>query len=148
MTSVVKITRLFAEARDNRTKVAGTPNNDHVVAFKEDLLNVCLQIASEGTDARNPSGTTLENAHYRAAVAMNTPYERQIAARANYDPDLQEDNIVRRSKEENWAASTRNQSRKRTIERGANNCLLRIVDPTWLCPLKNETTFFTRVTPV
>ena len=79
---------------------------------------------------------------------MNTPYERQIAARANYDPDLQEDNIVRRSKEENWAASTRNQSRKRTIERGANNCLLRIVDPTWLCPLKNETTFFTRVTLV
>ena len=42
MTPVVKITRLFAEARDNCTKVAGTPNNDHVVAFKEDLLNVCL----------------------------------------------------------------------------------------------------------
>ena len=40
MTSVVKITRLFAEARKNRTKVAGTLNNDHVVAFKEDLLNV------------------------------------------------------------------------------------------------------------
>ena len=42
MTSVVKITRLFAEARNNCTKVAGTPNDDHVVAFKEDLLNACL----------------------------------------------------------------------------------------------------------
>ena len=42
MTSIVKITRLFAEARDNGTKVAGTPNDDHIVAFKEDLLNVSL----------------------------------------------------------------------------------------------------------
>ena len=41
--------------------------------------------------------------------------------------------------------STRNQSRKRATERGANDYLLRIVDPTWLRPLKNETTFFTRV---
>ena len=40
MTSVVKITRLFAEAHDNRTKVAGTPNDNHSVAFKEELLNV------------------------------------------------------------------------------------------------------------
>ena len=39
MTSVVKITHLFAEARDNRTKVIGTPNGEHVVTFKEDLLN-------------------------------------------------------------------------------------------------------------
>ena len=121
MTSVVKITRLFAEARDNRTKVAGTPNNDHVVAFKEDLLNVCLKIAFEGTNASNPSGAILEDARYRVAVATNAPYERQVVARANYDPDLQEDNIVRRSKEENWSESTRNQSRKRTIERGAND---------------------------
>ena len=42
MTSVIDITRLFAEAHDNHTKFAGTPNDDHVVAFKEDLLNVCL----------------------------------------------------------------------------------------------------------
>ena len=44
--------------------------------------------------------------------------------------------------------STRNQSRKRAIKRGTNNYLLRLVNPTWLRPLKNETTFFTRVTLV
>ena len=44
--------------------------------------------------------------------------------------------------------STRNQSRKRAIKRGANDYLLRIVDPTWLDPLKKKTTFFTRVTPI
>ena len=38
--------------------------------------------------------------------------------------------------------------RKRATERGANDYLLRPVDPTWLRPLKNETTFFTRVTLV
>ena len=148
MTSTIKITCLFAETRDNRTKVTGTPNNDHVVAFKEDLLNVCLQIAFKGTNAGDPSGAILEDARYRVAIATNTPYDRQVATRANYDPDLQADNPVHRVKEENWAASTRNQSRKRAIERGANNYLFRLVDPTWLRPLKNETNFFTRVTPV
>ena len=121
MTSVVEIIRLFAEARDNRTKVTGTSNDDHVVAFKEDLLNVCLQIAFKGTDASNPSGVILEDARYQVAVATNTPYNRQVAARANYDPDFQVENPARRAKEENWAASTRNQSHKRTIERGAND---------------------------
>ena len=62
MTSVVNITRFFAEARNNHKEVAGTPNDDHVVAFKEDLLNVCLQIAFEGTDAGDPYGSILEDA--------------------------------------------------------------------------------------
>ena len=61
MTSVVKITRLFSEARDNRTQVAGTPNDNHVVAFKEDLLNVCLQIAFEGTNSGDPSGAVFKD---------------------------------------------------------------------------------------
>ena len=148
MTSVVKITRLFAEACNNRMKVAGTPNKYHVVAFKEDLLKVCIQFAFKGTDVNDPSGAILEDACYWVAVVMNTPYNRRVAARANYDPDLQADDPARRSKEENWAASTKNQLRKRAIERGANNYLLNLVDPTWLRPLKNETTFFTRVTPV
>ena len=99
MTSVVEITRLFAEARDNCTKVAGTSNGEHVVAFKEDLLNVCLQIAFKGADARNPSGAILEDARYRVAVATNVPYNRQVAARANYDPNRQSDDPVRHAKE-------------------------------------------------
>ena len=140
MTSVIKITRLFAEVRNNRTKVAGTPNDDHAVAFKEEVLNVCLQIDFEGTDAGNPFGAILEDSHYRVTITTNTPYDCKIAAHTNYGPDLQADDPVRRAKEKNWAASTRNQSRKRAIKhaikRGANDCLLRLVDPTWLCPLK------------
>ena len=68
--------------------------------------------------------------------------------RANYDPDLQSNDPARRYKEENWSDSTRNQSRKRAIERGANDYLLRLVALTWLRPLKSETTFFARVTPI
>ena len=45
-------------------------------------------------------------------------------------------------------ASTRNQSHKRAIECGANDYLIKLVNLTWLCPLKNDTTFFTRVTPI
>ena len=78
----------------------------------------------------------------------STPYDRQVAARANYDPNIKVAYPVLCAKEENWAASTSNQSRKRDIERGANNYLLKLVEPTWIRPLKNETTFFTRVTPI
>ena len=45
-------------------------------------------------------------------------------------------------------ASTRNQSRKRAIECGANDYLIKLVNLTWLRPLKNETTFFIRMTPI
>ena len=38
--------------------------------------------------------------------------------------------------------------RKRAIERGANDYLLKLVNPTWLRLLKNDTTFFTRVAPI
>ena len=148
MNYVIRITRLFAEARDNQTEVAGTPHEDHVVTFKEDLLNVCLQIAFEGTNAGNPSSDILKDARYQVAVMTNTPYDRQVATRANCDPNLQAYDPACRSKEENWASITRNQSRKRAIDHGSNNYLLRLVDPTWLRTLKNETTLFTRVTPI
>ena len=121
MTSVVKITRLFVEVHNNQTKVAGTPNDEHVVLFKEDLLNVCLQIACEGTNARDPSGAILNDARYQVAVAMNTLYECQVAARANYDRNPRVDDPARRAKEESFAASTWNQSCKRAIKRGAND---------------------------
>ena len=101
MTSGLEITCLFAEAHENQTKVAGTPNDGHVVTFKDDLLNVCLQIACEGTNARDPSGAILNDARYQVAVAMNTLYECQVAARANYKPNIKADDPARRAKEEN-----------------------------------------------
>ena len=88
MTSLVEITCLFAEACDNQTKITGTHNDDYVVTFKEDLLNVCIQIAFEGTNADNPSGAILEDACYQVAVTTNMSYDPQVAARANYDPLL------------------------------------------------------------
>ena len=148
MTYVVEIACLFAEARDNQTKVVGTPNDDHVVKFKEDLLNVCLHISFGDTDAVNPSGAILKDARYQVAVLTSTPYNRQVAARANYDPNLKVKYPALHAKEENLVASTRNQSRKRTINCGANDYLLNLVDPTWLRPLNNNITFFTRVTHI
>ena len=148
MTSAVEITCLFAETLNNHTKVAGTPNDNHVIAFKEYLLSVCLQIASKGTNTGNSSSAILEYARYQAAVVTNVPYDCHVAARANYDSKIQADNPALRSKEETWVASTRNQSRKRAIKRGANDYLLSLVNLNWIRPLINETTFFTRVTPV
>ena len=138
MTSVIKITCLFAGARDNRTKVTNKPDDNHFIKFKEDLLNVYLQIAFKGTDAGNPSSAIFEDTRYQVAVATSTPYDCQVAAQANYDPDLQSDKPARRAKEENWAARTRNQSRKCAIKHGANDYLLRLVNPTWLRPLKTK----------
>ena len=43
---------------------------------------------------------------------------------------------------------TRNQARKRAIERGTCDYLLALADETWLRPLKNEIIFYTKVTPI
>ena len=51
-------------------------------------------------------------------------------------------------KEKNWSAGTRNQSRKHPVERGVCAYLLALIDETWLRPLKNEITFYTKVTPI
>ena len=69
---------------------------------------------------------------------MNTPYDHQVTARAKYEPDLQDNDPACCAKEENWVAITSNQSHKRVIERGANDYLLRLVDPTWISPLKTK----------
>ena len=69
MTSVVRITHLFAEARENCTKVAGTPNDDHFVAFKEYLQNLCLQITFEGTNAGAPTTAGPQGIHIAGAPA-------------------------------------------------------------------------------
>ena len=99
MPSIVKITRLFAEASNNRKKVSSTPNDDHVVNFKEELLSICLQIAFEGTDTSDPSAAIPGDARYQAAVSTSLPYDHQVAACANYDPNLEVEDPTRRAKE-------------------------------------------------
>ena len=75
-------------------------------------------------------------------------YDWQLNARANYDASILENDPACRSKEENWSAGTRNQACKRAIECGACAYLLALVDETWLRPLKNEITFYTKVNPI
>ena len=148
MTSVAEIIRLLQSAADKQSKVYGQPNDDHTLIFKEDLLNVTFQITFEGTDSGDPSSAVLSDAKYKAANATAVSYDRQLAARANYNASILDNNPACRSKEENWSAGTRNQSRKRAIERGACAYLLALVDETCLRPLKNEITFYTKVTPI
>ena len=64
MTSVDMIGRLFKVARDSHTKIDGIPYDENVISFKEALFSMCLQIAFDGTDAGDPSGVILEDAHY------------------------------------------------------------------------------------
>ena len=118
-------------------KVNGPPNDNHTLKFKEDLLNVTFQITFEGTDDGDPSGAILVDAKYKAAKETTVSYDRQLASHANYDASILETDPARRSKEENWSAGTRNQARKRAIERGTCSYLLALVDETWLCPLRN-----------
>ena len=148
MTSVAEIIRLFQSAADKRLKVNGLPNENHTLIFKEDLLNVTFQITFEGTDSGDPSGAILSDAKYKDANATAISYNRQLAACANYDASILDNDPARRSKEDNCSAGTRDQSRKRAIERGACAYLLTLVDETWLRPLKNEITFYTKVTPI
>ena len=74
-----------------------------------------------------------------------TSYDQQLAAQKNYDNRIAVDDPLRRTKEENWAASTRNQACKRTIKRGTNKYIISLVDKMWICPLKDPYTFFTHV---
>ena len=119
MTSVAEIIRLFQLAADKQLKVDGPPNDDHTLKFKEDLLNVAFHITFEGTGGGDPSGAILTDTKYKAANATTVLYNRQLAARANYDATIKENDPARRSKEENWSAGTQNQARKRAIDRGA-----------------------------
>ena len=148
MTSVAEIIRLFQSAANEQSKVNGPPNDNHTLKFKEDLLNVTIQIMFEGTDGGDPSGAIIADTKYKAANATTVSYEWQLAARANYDASILENDPARRSKEENWSAGTRIQARKRAIERGVCTYLLALVDKTWFRPLKNEITFYTKVTPI
>ena len=141
MTSVAETIRLFQSAADEQSKVDGPPNDDHTLKFKEDLLNVTFQTTYEGTDGGDPSGAILSNAKYKSANTTAVLYDRQLAAHANYDASILDNDPVRCSKEENRSAGTRNQARKRAIERGACAYLLALVDEIWLRPLKNEITF-------
>ena len=128
MTSVAEIIRLFQSAANDQSKVDRPPNDNHTLKFKEDLLNVTLQITFEGTNGGDPSGAILADAKYKAANSTTVSYDRQLAARANYDATIKENDPARRSKEENWSAGTRNQACKRAIERGACAYLLALVD--------------------
>ena len=148
MTSVAEIIRLFQSAADEKSKVDGPPNDNHTLKFKEDLLNVSFQITFEGTDGDDPSGAILADGKYKAVNATAVLYDWQLAARANYDASILENDPARCSKEENWSVGTQNQARKRTIERGACVYLLALVDKTWLRPLKNKITFYTKVNPI
>ena len=87
-----------------------------------------FQIMFEGTDDGDPSGAILSDAKYKASNATAVSYDRQLAARANYDASILDKYPARRSKEENWSAGTRNQVRKRAIERGACTYLLALVN--------------------
>ena len=88
MTSVTEITRLFQSAANKQSKVDGPLNDDHMLKFKEDLLNVTFQITFEGTNMGDPSGAILADAKYKAANTTTVSYDRQLAARANYDASI------------------------------------------------------------
>ena len=75
-------------------KVNSTPPNNNFISFKEDLLNVCLQIALAGTDAGDPSRTILEYAHYKRVNMTGTLYDRQLAAQKNYDDSIAVDDTI------------------------------------------------------
>ena len=109
---------------------------------------MCLQIVFKGADTGDLSGAILEDARYKRVSMSRTPYDRQLAARNNYDYSIAVENPLCRSKEENWAAGTRNQARKHTIECGANDYIINIVNKTWIHPMKDPDTFFTCFTPV
>ena len=100
-----------------------------------------FQITFEGTVGGDLSVDILSDAKYKAANATAVFYDRQLAARTNCDASILDNDPARCSKEENWSAGTRNQSRKPAIERGVCAYLLVLVDETWLRPLRNEITF-------
>ena len=98
MTSVTEIIQLFQSAANEQSKVDGPPNDDHMLKFKEDLLNVTFQITFEGTDDGEPSGAILTDAKYKAVNSTTLLYDRQLAARANYDATIKENDPACRSK--------------------------------------------------
>ena len=101
MTFVAKIICLFQSTANEQSKVDGPPNEDYTLRLKEDLLNVTFQITFEGTDGGDPSGAILSDANYKAANATVISYDLQLAARANYNASILDNDPARCSKEGN-----------------------------------------------
>ena len=99
LTDVTMDTHMEMGIYKKKNKKKGTSKKHHVVTFKEDLLNVCPQIAFKGTDVGDPSGASLEDACYQVAVSTSTPYDRQVAARVNYNSNCKTDDPARRAEE-------------------------------------------------
>ena len=99
MTSVDGIVRLFKAAHYGHMNVDDAPSNDHIISYKEDILNMYLQIVFEGEDTGDLSGAILEDARYKRVSMSRTPYDRQLAARNNCDYSISVDNPLFQSKE-------------------------------------------------
>ena len=146
MTSPEGIIALFEKGAEPHTMPEGTPTDDSILTIKETLLNTVFQIRCEGTNAGDPSGAILPEDKYLDANNTEVPYDRQLDARPSYDPELKDEDPARRSKEAAWLAGTRNQERKRAIDRGVIAFLQEVVPDTYLRPLKHPDSFYTKVT--
>ena len=146
MTSPDGIIALFEKGAGAHTMLEGPPTDDSILAIKETLLNTVFQIRFEGTNAGDPSGAILPEDKYMDVNDTEVPYDRQLDARPSYDPNLRDDDPARRSKEAAWLAGTRNQERKRAIDRGAIAFLQVVIPDTYLRPLKHPDSFYTKVT--
>ena len=98
MKYVNEIFRLFKAACNSHAKVDGTPSDDNAISLKEDLLNMCLQITFEGTDDGDLSGAIIEEARYKRVNMNGASYDRQLAARKNYNDSIAVNNNLRRAK--------------------------------------------------
>ena len=78
MTSADNIGHLFKVAHNSHARVDVTLSNNNVISFKEDLLNVFLQIAFEGMDTGDPSSAILERARYKRINMTGTLYDWQL----------------------------------------------------------------------
>ena len=107
-----------------------------------------FQITFDGTNGSNPSGAILLDSKYKAVNGTDAMYDQQLPMYIVYDPTIKVDDPTRRSKEENWIVGTQNQAGTQAIDWGACAYLNSLVDETWLRPLKDENTFYTKVTPI
>ena len=137
---------LFKEVQAAFPPIVGSPNDDDVKCLTESFIYVLQSIDVPG-GAINLSDLLLSDVKHETKHGDGKTFERMAVPLPAYDNSIASDatNAVRAKAERLWTVKIGLQTLINTVESAGRAFLITVVEDTWLLPLKEETTFYNKV---
>ena len=138
---------IFTGAQAAFTPVVGAPNDDDVKRLNEVFINALQSIDVPG-GAIELSDILLTDEEHKAKHGDGSTFARMEVPLPAYNDSITADanNAVHAKAERLWTAKIKLQRLIKTVERAGRAFLVAVVEYTWLLPLKEEATFYNKVT--